>query len=126
MRALSAVGPALIAGGAAAVAAAVATGGARAGIVVVFPVIFGSSALFLAGVLLLIVGIFSIPFTLGVEGVEPRDPGNVTAGGLVLVGPVPIFWGSASHASRRARILAAAAGGLLLIVAVVLLVGWVR
>lgn len=126
MRVASFIAPALIAGGVAAVVGAILTGGAQAGIVVVFPVIFGSSALFLVGVLLLIAGIFALPLAFGVSEVEPSTSGNVTSGGLVLIGPVPIFWGSAGHASRRVRLLAAVAGGLLLVVAAVLVLGWVR
>jgi uncharacterized membrane protein len=126
MRPASLVAPVLIAGGVAAVVTAIATGGAQAGIFVVFPVIFGSSALFLVGVLLLIAGIFVLPFAFGASELAADGPGNVSSGGLVLIGPVPIFWGSMGPASRRVRLLAAVAGGLLLVVAAVLFLGWVR
>jgi uncharacterized membrane protein len=126
MRVAAFVAPALIAGGVAAVVAAVVTGSAQAGIVVVFPVIFGSSALFLVGVLLLIAGIFALPFAFGATEAVRESTDTTTSGGVVLIGPVPIFWGSASHVSRRTRLLAAAAGGLLLVVAAVLVLGWVH
>jgi uncharacterized membrane protein len=126
MRPIALLAPALIAGGIAAVVAALLTGGARAGIVVVFPVIFGGSGLFLVGILLLVAGFLTLPVSLGGRGVAPNGTGNLTSGGLVLIGPVPIFWGSAGHASRRARLLAALAGGVLLVVAVVLALVWFR
>jgi uncharacterized membrane protein len=126
MRGSSLVAPILIVAGVAAVVAAVATGGARAEIIVVVPVLFGSSVLFLAGVLLLVAGIFTIPFTLGASSVEPDRAPAGASGGLLLVGPIPIFWGSGTRVSRRTRIAAAVAGALLLVIAAVLFLGWLR
>lgn len=124
---LAALVPAmLLAGGVAAIAAAVLTGGARAGLVVVVPVIFGSSALFLVGILLLIAGMFSLPLAFAPSEAGTNGPTETTSGGLVLIGPIPIFWGSAGRASRRVRIAAAVVGGLLVVVAAVLVLGWVR
>jgi uncharacterized membrane protein len=42
------------------------------------------------------------------------------------VGPVPIFWGSASGASRAVRVAAALTGTAVLVVAVILFVVWFR
>ena len=52
--------PALVAAGAALIAAAVATGGASFFLVLVVPVFTGSSALFLLGALLLVLGLFAL------------------------------------------------------------------
>jgi uncharacterized membrane protein len=127
---LSAAG---IVGGFALVAAAVAEGGARLDLVVVFPVVSGSSGLFLGGVLLVVLGFFSLPFTLaaggGGEGPEERLDGpnagpasSGGSGGVLLLGPVPIFFGAARGVSRRARWTAVAVGVGLTIAAVALYV----
>jgi uncharacterized membrane protein len=127
MRVAVLLAPLLLATGVAAVVGALLTGGAGAAIVVVVPVVFGSSLLFLAGVLLLIAGLFTLLFAFG--GVEPAavtSGPRTGSGGLLLVGPVPIFWGSARGASRSLRVVAALAGGVLLALAVLLAIGWFR
>jgi uncharacterized membrane protein len=116
----------LIVAGVAAIAAAVVTGHAEAGIFVVFPVIFGSSAWFLVGVILLVAGMFSLPLALAAPDLGSRDRGDVASGGLVLIGPIPIFWGAAGRAPRRVRLAAAVAGGALVVIATVLVFVWVR
>ena len=126
MRSVGLVPWALLAGGAAAVAAAVVTGGAEAAVVVVFPVIVGSSALLLLGVVLLIAGFLTLPWAWSAPPAPLARERTLTSGGLVLVGPIPIFWGAATSATRRTQILAAVAGALVLLVAVVLVVTWAR
>ncbi len=125
MRGVRWVPPTLIAGGAAAIAVAVATGGARAAIVVVFPVVYGGSLLFAAGVGLFAAGVVTLPFAV-VATEEARSDRAVVegsaSGGVVLIGPVPIFWGSASGVSRRVRVAAAIAGAIALAVVVGVLV----
>ena len=128
MRWWSLVPASLLVVGAVLVALAALQGGAELAIVVIVPVIVGRSLEFVAGVLLLVAGIFTLPLAFGpAEEVDtPASPGSVPetsrgAGGLVLIGPVPIFFGSWKGVSSRAWILAAIAGALVLVVAVVVL-----
>jgi uncharacterized membrane protein len=123
VRGLRVVAPAFLAAGVAAVAYAVAAGGAQVGLFLVFPVVFGDSWLFYGGVLLLLVGLFALPLSFAgdAEVVPLPTPGASTAGGsggLVLIGPVPIFFGSWRAVSRRTRIAVAAAGMAILVAAV--------
>jgi len=93
--------------GIACVAAAIATGEAEVDLVVIFPVFSGSSALFLLGT-----GLIVMSFLLGFvmlalshgelvsERIAPGTPGEPATekkthyGGVVLIGPVPIAFGS--------------------------------
>ncbi len=129
MRLLLLVAFVLLAAGVALVADAVAQGGADVWLVVVVPVISGSSAEFLLGVVALVAGLLLLPFGLAerVGGERPFPPdepgrplppseGSSGAGGLVLVGPVPIFFGSWRNVSARTRLWVAVAGALVLVV----------
>ncbi len=125
MRAGPVVSGALLAAGVGLVADAVVRGGARASLVVVIPVVSGGSAEFLVGVLLLVVGFFSLPFTLGTlaapepsSGTDP-SPSPWSHGGVVLIGPVPLFFGSWRSLSRRARWAWVAVGGAVTVAIVV-------
>jgi uncharacterized membrane protein len=123
------VGPILLGAGAILIAVAALTGGAHAVLVLIFPVVYGDAPLFVLGILLIVTGVFALPFAFGAG--TSREPaaaptGPVTSGGVVLVGPIPIFWGSASGASRRVRIATAIGGTAALIVAVALFVWWFR
>jgi uncharacterized membrane protein len=126
MRASAYLAPVLIASGVSVVAASVLLGAARVAVVVVIPVVYGGSALFLIGVLLLIAGIFTLPFSFEGPSAGSDDPPPVGSGGLVLIGPVPLFWGSARGVSRRVRIAAAIAGAVLLVVVIALVVVRIR
>ncbi len=133
MRASQVLPLVLLVGGVGVIADAVARGGASVALVVVLPVIFGASAEFFLGVVLLFCGLVTLPlafgYTLLAEGVDegPRPAALPAAppeaGGLLLVGPVPIFFGRWGRVSRRARVLAAAAGTALLLVAVAIFLG---
>ncbi len=115
--------------GVALVALSVAEGGANVALVVIIPVLSGSSITFVVGVMLLIAGFLSLPFAIAAEwGEEPTTlPSSATApmegqggvGGFVLVGPVPIVFGSWKGISRRARWWLALAGAVVLTVALV-------
>lgn len=114
------------------IALSVAEGGANVAIFGIIPVISGSSALFFLGVVLLFVGFLSVPFALATEweeepaparpGPAPPLPANTEAsppsrggfGGVVLIGPFPILFGSWKGISRQARWALALAGALLL------------
>jgi uncharacterized membrane protein len=85
---------------------AVRTGGARLFLFLIFPVLSGSSLAFGLAVVFLVIGLFLLPLVF-VRG-EPSEipaagtvaagpsssPEEGGAGGLVLIGPVPIFFGS--------------------------------
>lgn len=94
-------------GGIACIAAAVATGQAEVDLVVVFPVFSGSSGLFLLGVGLIVLsfvaGFAMLALSQGesVAGVvsddRPRQQKvekRTRYGGVVLIGPIPIAFGS--------------------------------
>ncbi len=114
----------LLAAGAAVVVIAVLRGEATAGLLVVFPFVVGQSALLLLGVGLLIAGFLTLPLAFALERTGPLPPAEPattgerrgTSGGLVLIGPIPIFFGSWKNVSRRTRIAAAAVGAAVLIV----------
>ncbi|MCI4350991.1 MAG: DUF131 domain-containing protein [Thermoplasmata archaeon] len=125
-----AASPLLLVIGAGLVVHAVLTGNAHLFLLVIVPVVAGSSVEFFLGVVLLAIGLFVLPWSLvgtmnevdsrGAERERP-DPGSSHAsGGVVLVGPIPIFFGS-WRAPSRARYLAAVAVGLVLLVIVVAL-----
>jgi uncharacterized protein (TIGR00304 family) len=109
---------------------AVLFGRASLSLVLIVPVFSGSSIEFLLGVVLLILGFLLLPWAF-VEPLEeerlptaeapPATPSNsgATGGGLVLIGPLPIFFGAWKNVSPRVRILAALVGAVLLIVLVV-------
>ncbi len=127
MRAASLVPIGLIVVGLALVALAVADGGASLALVVVLPVLYGRSLEFVAGVLLFVAGLFALPLAFGpvapveAEPEEDASPSSGGSGGLVLIGPVPILWGSWKGVSPRTRVLLAVVGGAILAAAVVLL-----
>ena len=95
-------------GGIALVAATVATGETDVSVVLVFPVFSGSSLLFLLGVLLIVASFITGFAMVGVGQIE-SGPGQIAQnqappesassrrteyGGVVLIGPVPIAFGS--------------------------------
>ena len=106
-------------------------GRASLSLVVIVPVLSGGSAEFLLGVALLLVGVFLLPLAFWgpaenppvvapTEGAEAAAPEPETVGGgVVLIGPVPLFFGSWKNASRRTRLLAAIAGAAVLVLLVV-------
>ena len=120
---------AALAAGVALVALSVVEGGASVALFVFVPVVSGSSVTFLLGVALLVVGFLSLPFALaeGWDEAAPALPSSGTApsegqggvGGVVLIGPVPIVFGSWKGISRRTRWYLALAGAVLLTIAFV-------
>ena len=119
---------ALLVAGAFLVVYAALEGGAEVAVVIVIPVIFGRSWEFGVGVLLLLAGFFSLPLAFDPE-VEPepsapgaRLPDSGRTGGLVLIGPVPIFFGSWRGVSTRTRVIAAIVGTAVLVTLFVLVV----
>ena len=137
MRALLLGALAVFVAGVALVALSVAQGGASVDLIVIIPVVSGSSPAFLAGVALLITGFVALLFAVsGGWEEEPSPPspgaartaptGSGGGGGFVLVGPVPIVFGSWRGVSRRVRALLALLGAVLLIVVVLAFVGLLR
>ncbi|HXY47192.1 MAG TPA: DUF131 domain-containing protein [Thermoplasmata archaeon] len=129
MRAGGYVALAAIVAGAALIVDAVAEGRALVSLVVFIPVVSGSSAEFLLGVVLLAGGLVSLPWSLAgpPTSVVPPPPERIAtdagaaSGGVVLIGPVPILFGSWRNLSARARwILALVGAGLL----VLFVLGW--
>jgi uncharacterized protein (TIGR00304 family) len=117
--------------GALLVADAVLHGRASLALVVIVPVFFGGSSEFLLGVVLLVVGFFLVPLALWEPseseplrpvpvGPRPTPPSaEVAGGGVVLIGPVPLFFGGWKNVSRRVRLLLAIVGGTVLVLLVV-------
>ena len=129
MRWSSALPIALLLAGVATIAFSVASGGARLYLVVIIPVIAGSSWTLGLGVALLAAGFLTIPFAFLAPRAEPEatsgpvpEPGEAAggSGGFALIGPVPIVWGSWSHISRRTRVLLGVLGGAVVVALVVL------
>ncbi len=94
--------------GLAAIAYSVATGQASVSLVVIFPVFSGSSGLFMLGVLLIVLSFF-VAFAMLATLAPSADPDQRTEaagttleptkrktsyGGVVLIGPIPIAFGS--------------------------------
>lgn len=108
--------------GAAAVVAAVAVGEAEVSLFLVFPVFSGSSGLFLLGVGLIVLGILA-GFAMMFQGSlspeadveadgETRSDGRVPekklrTGGVLLIGPIPIAYGSDARIAMIMLALAA-------------------
>lgn len=133
-RGQGAVPLALIAGGIALVAWAVASGEATLYLLVVVPVITGSSPALLGGVALVLAGFLTLPWAFRPDAEDPPPAANgtrtrgaasspsIAGGGVILIGPVPIFFGAGRPRGWWVYVLAAL-GGALLLVTVVLFFG---
>jgi uncharacterized membrane protein len=135
MRAVRWVPLVLLALGTGLVADAVVAGRASLVLVLIVPVVSGASAEFLLGVVVLLLGFLTLPLAFMVplggpaSNTPPRVgrpalPDEISSGvsGLILLGPVPIFFGGWKSVPRWARVLAAAVGALVVVAVVVLLV----
>jgi len=116
-------GPVLLALGIALVLAAVVTGAAHLLVVVVVPVfVGGASLLFFGGIIALFLGIFLLPLAFASELEEPGSvpapdspPPSGGSGGVILIGPIPVFFGGWKHPGRRTYWTAALVGALVLL-----------
>jgi uncharacterized protein (TIGR00304 family) len=132
---------ALLVAGIAAMAVAIARGDAELQFVLIFPVLSGTGAVFALGAGLLILGVLvafiGLPLltasrveeapppqapprspTPPAQGARPRDPGADAGprwGGVVLIGPIPIVFGSSARVSMWMLVLAAVVTVLLLV-----------
>lgn len=94
--------------GVALLVAAVMQGSATLSLVVIVPVLTGDSWLFFAGTLLLVIGIFgslSLAFPDGVEELDVRRgasgaPPRSGTRGVLLIGPLPVFFGDHGPTTR--------------------------
>ena len=121
-------------GGVAAVVAAVASGEAEVSLLVIFPVFTGSSALFLLGITLIILSFFAgfgmlamAPPDLERQGLgQPLKPiqqepaRDAKYGGVVLIGPIPIAFGSDKNTALAMLGIGVAIAVLLLIAFLIL------
>jgi uncharacterized membrane protein len=123
---------AFLVAGAALVVDAVATGHASLALLLIIPVITGGSLGFLLGVLGLFLGILTLPFVFADEEDEPGPESSPSAstsggspapshegGGVVLIGPIPLFFGSWGRRAARHYWWWVALGAALLVVALV-------
>jgi uncharacterized protein (TIGR00304 family) len=113
-------------------------GDATVSLIVIIPVVTGSSATFVGGVGLIIAGFvallfaFSAPWSSEEAPLRPHQRGLPSgepeggAGGFVLIGPVPIMFGSWRGISRRDRWWLGLIGATILIVVVLATLWLVR
>ena len=122
--------------GMALIVVSIVEGSANVSLIIIIPIISGSSFVFLLGVILLVVGFFGLAFALadGSEELPPPAPGGAPsssrtqggAGGIVLIGPVPIVFGTWKGISRRTQQCLVLAGAVLFIFALIAFVLFVR
>lgn len=99
----------------------IATGSARLYLVLFIPVVAGSSGWLVGGIACLVLGLLTLPLLWGEEtAAAPFDGGGSSqaaetsrSGGVVLLGPVPIFFGGWKHPPARLYWLAVAVGAAL-------------
>jgi uncharacterized membrane protein len=132
------LGPLCLVIGAALLTDALATGGARLYLWLIFPVVTGTTLAFGLSVLFLVLGFLLLPFAFvgdtGRQGPAPPLPSPNSAppteredsGGLILIGPVPIFFGSWRRNSPISYRWAVLVGVVLAVAAVLLLWGLSR
>lgn len=129
------VAPALLLVGVGLVVLSIVSGSARWYFFVFIPIVAGNSALLVLGAILIFLGIAFLPTAFrrgdGEDIPGPRDPnspgttpsGSRSSGGLLLVGPVPIFWGDWKNAPRWAYVLPSVVGGLFVVLLVLYFLG---
>ena len=110
--------------GIALVALSVLTGEARVALVVIIPVIYGGGVLVLGGILCAIAGFFLLFHSGGVleaqnaeEAVGQKVTSERKVGGVLLLGPIPILFGS----DKKTALIAAAIALIVMALALLLL-----
>ena len=127
MRTMRALGLASILAGGLLIAYAAAQGNVRVGLFLVVPFVYGTGLAPFLGMLLVMAGLFMLAASAfagalppsGGEWVEGERRAGSRSGGVVLLGPIPIVWGSG-----RVLPWMVAAGAALLVLALVLT--WAR
>lgn len=132
---LRALGPGLVLVGLALLAYALRTGGARLYLLVIVPVITGTAPFFFLAVACLVVGVLFLPLAFvapgppelvaSPAGSAPATPAadSERSGGLILIGPVPLFFGAWRRNPPISYRWAVLVGVVLAVVAVLLLWG---
>jgi uncharacterized protein (TIGR00304 family) len=110
---------------------ALVRGSAQASIIIIVPVLSGNSPEFLLGTLLMCVGLLAVFLTSSDIELDDRsaspDGAASRSGGVVLVGPVPIFFGEWRQMGQRGVWGWIAAGAIATAVLALLFVWvWVR
>jgi uncharacterized membrane protein len=131
-----ALGPVLLVVGMLLLVEALATGGARLYLLLIVPVFTGTTPLFGLAVVLLALGVLFLPLAFaGAERAEPPRPSSAAgnpspsmetegSGGMILVGPIPIFFGAWRQNPPISYRWAVVLGVVLAAVAVLLLWGF--
>jgi uncharacterized protein (TIGR00304 family) len=104
-------------------ALAIASGEAKVALVLIIPIIYGSGALAAGGILLIFAGIVLMSlsyFTFAAPAEEPSDahhePTKKEYGGVILIGPIPIVFGSARSLKGSRLLLALAVISLIILI----------
>lgn len=109
------------------IAGAVTTGEAEVSLFLVFPVISGTGWMFLAGVLMIVVSFILWFVAVGAgwrdsleeHETRPRADRKPSYGGVILIGPIPVVFGS----NRRIALIMLMLGVVLAVVVLALLIG---
>ena len=128
MPARSWIAPVLLLAGFLLVADAARRGDATLHLVLVVPVVSGTSAEFILGLVLVALGFFLIPLAWGGSSERVSGPPDAPAppsemGGVVLLGPVPIFLGAFRNPPRWVFWAAVGIGAVLLAIALAVFLG---
>jgi len=136
-------GPAALAclvGGIAALAVAVAQGGAVVHLLVIVPVVTGTSPLAFLGILLILAAVMLAFVALAGRGLPaaegPQEVGSATPkaspapsksfGGVVFLGPFPLVFGSNPRMTRAMLLVGVGLFVLLVVFYAAILGGWIR
>jgi uncharacterized protein (TIGR00304 family) len=130
---LRAVGALLITGGALLLLWALATGQASIALVVIIPIIYGTGPLVALSILMVFAGIVLVFMSMVVAGPPDEGTGEGAShqgedrtevrrewGGVVLLGPVPIVFGSAGALKDRRVLMALSVMSLIILVLFIL------
>jgi uncharacterized protein (TIGR00304 family) len=125
MRTLRALGLASLLAGGLLLAYAATTGDVRVGLFLIVPFVYGTGLAPFLGILLVMAGLFMVAASSFAGVLPPRGNGEWVegerrvesrSGGVVLLGPIPIVWGS----DRRILPWMVGAGVALLVLALLL------
>jgi uncharacterized membrane protein len=135
-RTVRVLGPILLLAGLALLADAIATGGARLYLLVIIPVVTGTSAVFGISVALLASGFLLLPLSFAGDPApvarsgnsatspHPTDSTDGGTGGMILVGPIPFFFGAWRRSPPISYRWAVVIGAVLAFATVLLLWGF--
>ncbi len=129
MRFLRMTGVGALVVGAALIAVGIYQGDVVVALVLIFPVLVSTGGIGALGIILLALGVMALVFDRfmdgsvieeGCQGVEnERARGSTDYGGVVLIGPIPIIFGS----NPRAALVAAAVAIIILAIVLLLVLG---